>query len=111
MSVTATRTRPRRTFAAPAEPRTVRLTFGPAPEVSHLLRVAAEALEAAGATAIAIAPSTGPDGAWLEVTCEVDPAHVATLVAMPSLGDHRVGGVAPVDQRCPACELREYLRS
>jgi len=92
------------------EPRTVCLTFGPAPDVAHLLRVAAEALEYAGATAIAIDPSAGAEGAWLRVTCEVDPADVATLVALPSLGDHRVDhGPAAAGQRCPACELRAYL--
>jgi hypothetical protein len=112
MSVIATpRRRTRRPRSAGSEPRTVCLTFGPAADVAHLLRVAAEALEDAGATATAIEPSTGHDGAWLRVTCDVDPAHVATLVAMPSLGDHRVDGVAPVDEHCPACELRAYVRT
>jgi len=93
------------------EPRTVCLTFGPAPDVAHLLRVAAEALEHAGAAAIAVEPSTTTEGAWLRVTCEVDPADVATLVALPSLGDHRVDpGPTAAGERCPACELRAYLR-
>ncbi len=93
------------------EPRIVCLTFGPAAEPAHLLRIAADALEHAGATVTALEPSTGSGGAWLRVTCAVDPADVATLVAMPSLGDHRVQGVAPGDDRCPACELRAYVRS
>jgi hypothetical protein len=109
--ITTPRRRTRRVPSTPAPPRTVCLTFGPAGDVAHLLRVAAEALEDAGATATSIEPSTGADGAWLRVTCEVDPAHVATLVAMPSLGDHRVDGVTPVDERCPACELRAYVRT
>jgi hypothetical protein len=114
MAVIATpRTRPSNARVQPSEPRTVSLTFGPAADVSHLLRVAAEALEDVGAVATAIEPSTGADGAWLRVMCEVDPTHVATLVAMPSLGDHRVdhGPVGEVEEHCPACDLRSYLRA
>ena len=98
--ITTRRTRPSGAGTAASEPRTVCLTFGPAADVAHLLRVAAEALEHAGAAATAIEPSTITEGAWLRVTCEVDPAHVATLVALPSLGDHRVDpGLA--DRRRP----------
>ena len=115
MSVIASpRARRRSSPNVASEPRTVCLTFGPAPDVSHLLRVAAEALEDAGAAATAIEPSADADGAWLRVTCEVDPVHVATLVAMPSLGDHRVDhardDVTTAAERCSACELRAYLR-
>ena len=93
------------------EPRTVCLTFGPAADLPHLLRVAADALDVAGAAPTAIAPSTDSEGNWLRVTCEVDPADVATLVGLPALGDHRVAPSRSVSsERCPACELREYLR-
>jgi hypothetical protein len=113
--ITTRRTRPSGAGTTASEPRTVCLTFGPAADMAHLLRVAAEALEDVGATATAIEPSNDPEGSWLRVTCEVDPALVATLVAMPSLGDHRVdhGLVdrAPADEHCPACELRAYLRA
>ena len=105
--IDARRTRP--TIAV--EPRTVCLTFGPASELSQLLRAAAEVLDVAGVVPATINPSIEADGTWLRITCDVDPADVAALVALPALRDHRVDhGPANPAERCPACELREYLR-
>jgi hypothetical protein len=94
-----------------SEPRTVCLTFGPSPELSHLLRSAAEVLDVAGVVPGSMEPSTTAEGVWLRITCDVDPADVAALVALPALADHRVdhGPQSPAE-RCPSCELREYLR-
>ena len=104
--VTSPRTRP----GTASEPLTVCLTFGPAADIAHLLR-SRPRRSSTRPPATAIDPSTNAEGAWLRVTCEVDPAHVATLVALPSLGDHRAdNGPAAQDERCPACELRAYLR-
>jgi hypothetical protein len=106
--IDAQRTRP----ATAVEPRTVSLTLGPASDLSHLLRAAAEVLDVAGVVPASMEPSTRADGAWLRITCEVDPADVARLVALPALSDHQVDH-APSSpaERCPACELREYLRA
>jgi len=94
-----------------SEPRTVCLTFGPSPELSHLLRSAAEVLDVAGVVPGSMEPSTDADGVWLRITCDVDPADVAALVALPALAEHRVdhSPQSPAE-RCPSCELREYLR-
>jgi hypothetical protein len=89
--------------------RTVCLTFGPADDLGHLLRCAAEVLDTARVTPGAIEPSADAAGAWLRVTCDVDPADVATLVALPAIADHRVDHAPRVAERCPACELRSYL--
>jgi hypothetical protein len=98
--------------AAAVEPRTVNLTFGPAADLSQLLRAAAEVLDVAGVAPDSMEPSIGADGAWLRITCEVDPADVAALVALPALSDHRVDHVpSSPAERCPACELRDYLRA
>jgi hypothetical protein len=91
-------------------PRTVCLTFGPAPDLGHLLRCAAEVLDVAHVTPSTIDPSVDAAGAWLRVTCDVDPADVATLVALPAVADHRVDQEPQSSpRRCPACELRAYL--
>jgi hypothetical protein len=100
--VAASRTR---SDLSPA-PRTVCLTFGPADDLGHLLRCAAEVLDVAQVAPSAIEPSSDTAGAWLRVTCEVDPADVATLVALPAIADHHEPQVA---ERCPSCELRAYL--
>jgi hypothetical protein len=103
---------PRTRSATPTELRTVCLTFGPAGDLSQLLRAAADVLEVAGVVADAIEPSITADGASLRVTCAVDPADVAALVALPALADHRVDHeLASPAEHCPACELREYLRA
>src|SRR4051794_39720506 len=100
--VAESRVRPDRSPA----PRTVCLTFGPADDLSHLLRCAAEVLDASRVSPSAIEPSVDSTGAWLRVTCEVDPSDVATLVALPAIADHHEPQVA---ERCPACDLRAYL--
>ena len=90
--------------------RTVRLTIGPAADVAHLLRCAAEVLDVAGVTPTAIEPSADAAGCWLRVTCDVDPADVAALVALPALADHTVDQEPKAShERCPSCELRAYL--
>jgi len=66
-------------------------------------------LDVSGVTASAIEPSVDTAGAWLRVTCDVDPADVATLVALPSIADHRVDHEPETPERCPSCELRAYL--
>jgi hypothetical protein len=100
---------PRTSFPA-HDPRTVSLTFGPASDLSHLLRTAADVLDASGVVPTAIEPSRGAGGAWVRITCDVDPADVAALIALPALADHRIDhGPQRSPGRCPACELREYL--
>jgi hypothetical protein len=86
--------------------RTVCLTFGPADDLGHLLRCAAEVLDVSGVNPSVIQPSTDASGVWLRVTCDVDPADVATLVALPAIADHHEPQVA---ERCPSCDLRAYL--
>ena len=100
----------RRDHRLSTEPRTVCLTFGPARDLSSLLRAAAEVLDLAAVAPTSIDPSTTSEGVWLRVTCEVDPADVARLVALPALADHQVDhGPVTAAERCPACELRAYL--
>jgi len=95
------------------EPRTVCLTFGPSRDLSTLLRSAAEVLDHAGVAPTTIEPTTTAAGVWLRVTCDVDPADVARLVALPALADHgvdhHVDAATAATERCPACELRSYL--
>ena len=100
----------RRNHEISTEPRTVCLTFGPSRDLSPLLRSAAEVLDLAGVAPTTLEPTTTAEGVWLRVTCDVDPADVARLVALPALADHRVDhGPAATTERCGACELRAYL--
>ena len=84
------------------------LTIGPAADLGHLLRVAAEVLDVSGVTPTAIEPSTDEAGAWLRVTCDVDPADVATLVALPAIADHKVDHEP---QRRPSAARRASSRA
>ncbi|MET0894765.1 MAG: hypothetical protein ABWY80_02825 [Acidimicrobiia bacterium] len=97
------------------ELRSVCLTLGPDTDLSHLLRAAADVLEVAGVAVQSMEPSVDASGTWLRITCDVDPADVATLVSLPALRDHQVDPhldrpASDPAERCPACELRGYLR-
>jgi hypothetical protein len=95
----------------PTELRTVCLTLGPAAELAPLLHAAAEVLDSAGVVPSALAPSTDAEGTWLRITCALDPSDVAALVSLPAFADHRVDQGSATPERCPACELRDYLRA
>jgi len=103
--------RPVRRTDLTTEPRTVCLTFGPACDLSLLLRAAAEVLEVAGVVVGSIETSVDADGSWLRITCDVDPGDVAALVALPALAEHRIDHrPRSTAERCPSCELRAHLR-